>query len=168
MSDNGRIARFVKAARTLLLVQLLAALLAVALAIWAVTSVWELAAERDRLRAQLDAKQMSQAPAEQRQLAGDPILNQASSPTLLPIPIPVIQPPADINTTLPPDAAPIPPATNEVEPEPETPSAGQDCTGPDATQPRCRPGRWSRPVPQRPVPRPQPEQPQPETPPRPD
>ena len=52
MSDHGRIARFVRAARSLLLMQVAAALLAVLLAVWALTAVWEMAAERDRLRAE--------------------------------------------------------------------------------------------------------------------
>ena len=170
MSENGRIARFVRAARTLLLMQLLAALLAVALAIWAVTAVWELAAERDRLRAQVDAMQSSRAPVEETPLADNPVLNEVRPPAMLPIAVPVWQAPPDVNMIVPEPSA-IPPDINQAtEPAPETPPAGQDCTGADAGQPRCRPDRWNRPIPQRPVPRPQPDPQQPpaETPSRPD
>jgi hypothetical protein len=168
MSENGRIARFVKAARTLLLMQLGAALLAVALAIWAVAAVWELAAERDRLRAQVHAMQSRQPAAEGGPLAENPVLNEVRPPALLPIAIPVSQVPPDVNMILP-DAAAIPPANDQAtEPVPETPPAGQDCTA-DPTQPRCRPERWRPPVRQRPGPRvePEPQQPPAETPPRP-
>jgi hypothetical protein len=170
MSENGRIARFVKAARSLLLMQLAAALLASALAIWAVTAVWELAAERDRLRAQLDSVQSRPETAQtETPLSDNPMLNEVRPPALLPIAIPVMQAPEDVNMILPGPAA-VPPVTNQVtEPVPETPPAGVDCTA-DPSRPGCGSVRWRPPVRQRPGARPDPDPPQPkeETPPRPD
>lgn len=161
MSEGQRIGRFVKAARSLLLLQLFAAALATALAIWAVTAVWELAAERDRLRAQVDAQQSAPAAAQQPATADEAILNEVRPPALLPIAIPISEPAADVNMMLP-EPGLVPPGTNQAaEPPVDTPTTDQECTGADANQPRCRPGRWNRPVPQRPVPRPQPEPEQP-------
>jgi hypothetical protein len=169
MSETGRISRFVKAARTLLLMQLVAALLATALAIWAVIAVWELADERDRLRAQLAAVQSRPASAQAEMPPADnPILNEVRPPALLPIAIPVTQAPEDVNMILPGPAA-VPPVTNEVtEPVPETPPASTDCTA-DPSRPGCGSVRWRPPVRQRPGPRaePEPQQPKDETP-RPD
>jgi hypothetical protein len=167
MTENGRIARFVKAARTLLIMQLLAALLAFALAIWAVTAVWELAAERDRLRAQLDTIQ-SGAPLVQEEapIAQNPLPSGPGQTDILPIFIPVPQAP-DVNMMLP-DPLAVPPVANQVtEPAPGTPPA-LDCAA-DPAQPRCRPERWRPPVRQRPAPRtdPEPQQPPAETPPDP-
>lgn len=166
MIEDGRIGRFVKAARSLLLMQLVAAALATGLAIWAVTAVWELAAERDRLRAQVDATRSANPTAETAAApAENPILNEVRPPAILPIAIPVPEAPADVNMLLPADGGALPPATNQVtEPVVETPPAREDCTGANADQTRCRPGRWNRPVPQRPIPRPQPEAQQPSTP----
>jgi hypothetical protein len=145
--------------------QLVAALLAIALAIWAVTAVWELAAERDQLRAQLDSVRSRPASAEaDTPLTDNPILNEVRLPALLPIAIPIIQAPEDVNMILPAPAA-VPPVTNQVTgPVPETPPAGADCAA-DPTRPGCSPGRWRTPVRQRPAPRvePDPQQPKEET-----
>jgi hypothetical protein len=167
MSENGRIARFVKAARSLLLMQLAAALFALLLAAWAVTAVWELAAERDRLREQVRALQSREpAAAAETVPTGGPMENGVRPPAILPIAIPVPEVAPDVNMILP-GANSTAPATNEVtEPTIETP-AEPDCSGTNAAQPRCRPGRWNRPVPQRQPPRTEPE-PQPDgTPPAP-
>lgn len=168
MSENGRIARFVKAARALLLMQLVAALLAVALAIWAVTAVWALAAERDRLRAQVDAMQSRQPTSEEAPLAENPALNEVRTPIILPIAIPISQAPPEA-TTIPPDAAALPPGNDQVtDPAPEPPPPGPDCAA-DPTQPGCRSDRWRPPVRQRPGRgvEPDAQQPPAETPPRP-
>jgi len=148
MTERGRIARFVRTARTLLLVQLAAALLAAIFALWAVVAVRDLAAERDRLRervAELQTQSTTAAPLATETLgAGEPV-----APMVLPVAIPIADPLPETNTILPeptlPDAnvAAAPPPQTEAPPE-------LDCTGANANQARCRPGRWTRPVPRRP------------------
>jgi hypothetical protein len=157
MSENGRIARFVRAARNLLLMQLAAALLAVLLAVWALTAVWELAAERDRLRAQvqsLEARPAVPAVTAAAPEAGNAIGNGVRPPAILPIAIPVPEVAPDVNMIVP-DATVAPPPAAQVTPPPVETSAPaeQDCSGAAAGQPRCRPGRWNRQLQQLPVPR---------------
>lgn len=164
MIENGRIARFVKAARSLLLMQVAAALLAVLLTAWALTAVWELAEERDSLRAQvqsLQARQPVAAAGAQNVETSRPLENGVRPPAILPIAIPVPEVPPDVNLILP-DSNLAAPVTNQMVPPPTaTPPAQQDCSGANAGQPRCRPGRWNRPAPQRTPPRTPPE-PQPD------
>lgn len=155
MNGSGRIARFVKAARSLLLMQLAAALLAVLLSAWALTAVWELAAERDRLQAQVQSLEARQpAPAVTQVPEGtNTIGNGVRPPAILPIAIPVPEVAPDVNMIAP-DANLVAPTTNQVTaPTTATPPTEQDCSGAAAGQPRCRPGRWNRQIPQRPVPR---------------
>jgi|GEM_PF-5114681 len=157
MIENGRIGRFVGAARKLLLMQLAAALLAVLLALWAVFAVWELAAERDRLRAQLsEAPPAPAAAAAAMSNTATALDNEVRPPAILPILIPMPEAPPDVNMIVP-ELNGVAPVTNQVAPPPADPPAEQECTGANANQVRCRPGRWSRPIPQRPVPRTQPE-----------
>lgn len=154
-----RIGRFVRAARSLLLMQLAAAGIAVALSVWAVLAVRDLATERDELRARV-AQLETQAPANggtpSQAPAGpsaSPLDNEVRPPTILPIPIPVTGPASEPEVPEPTEpGAPPDPATGE--PGATTPPE-QDCSGANARLPRCRrPGRWNPrdPVPQRPVP----------------
>ena len=167
MNEHGRIARFVKAARSLLLMQLAASLLAVLLAVWALTAVWELAAERDRLREQVQSLQSRQpaAAAAQAVPTGGPMENGVRPPAILPIAIPVPEVAPDVNMILPGTNVAAPVDTPVTEPTTGTAPAELDCSGVNAGQPRCRPGRWNRPVPQRPIPRTEPEPQQDPTPP---
>jgi hypothetical protein len=144
--ERGRIARFVRTARTLLLVQLAAALLATTFAVWAVVLVRDLAAERDRLRERVSELQAQSNTAAPPLTTDMPSSGEAVAPLVLPVAIPVTDPLADTNTILPSTALPdanvaLPPPQVEVPP----PAEG------NATQPRSRPGRWTRPVP-RPTP----------------
>lgn len=158
MTEDGRIARFVKAARSLLMMQLAAALLAVLLAVWALTAVWELAAERDSLRAQVQTLQSRQPEVSTETVeTSRPLENEVRTPAILPIAIPVPEVAPDVNMIVP-EANAIAPDTDQVTvPVPETAPAEQDCSGAAAGQPRCRPGRWNRQVPQRTPPKGQPE-----------
>jgi len=141
-AERGPIARFVRAARTLLLAQLAAAVVALAFAVWAVVAVRDLAAERDRLREQLSAR-----PAEASATAPGPIeptpgAEAGNAPIVVPIAVPIPEGPADTNMLLPGDPlldGQVPP------PEPEPTPPEQDCIGANADQARCRPGRWTRP-----------------------
>ncbi|HZG44923.1 MAG TPA: hypothetical protein VEZ41_01465 [Allosphingosinicella sp.] len=156
MNETGRIALFVRASRNLLLMQVAAALLAVLLAVWALVAVWELAAERDRLRAQvqsLETKQPAPVVAAVPE-ASNEIGNGVRPPAILPIAIPVPQVAPNVNMIVP-DADLVAPTPNQVTTPPaETaPPAEQDCSGAAAGQPRCRPGRWNRQIQQLPVPR---------------
>lgn len=153
MIENGRIARFVKAARSLLLMQLAAALLAVLLAGWALTAVWELAEERDSLRAQVQSLQSRQpeVAATEEVRTTDPAINGVRPPAILPIAIPVPEVAPDVNMILP-GANGTAPIVNQVTvPTAEPPPAEQDCSGANAGLPRCLPSRWQ--VRQRPQPR---------------
>jgi hypothetical protein len=148
MNGDGRIGRFVAAARGLLRMQLAAALLALVLAVWALLSVWGLAAERDRLQAQVASLE---GQLQTRPAAAQPVDNTAAvlaAPILIPVPIVEAAPSAgDIPSTEPPADTNIGggPAL------PPEPQAEQDCGGTNANQPRCRPGRWNRPVLRRPI-----------------
>lgn len=149
----GRIGRFVSAARTLLALQVLAALLALGVAAWAFFEVRGMAVERDQLKArvaELEAQRgapvLPVGPAVP--LGPDPLLNQ-TAPLDLPPP-PVLVPPAapDTNVILPaaPPATVTPPAPEaapkaepEPEPEPTEPVRRWDCSVANAQNPRCRP-----------------------------
>ena len=163
MSEHGRIAGFVKAARGLLLMQLGAAMFAVLLAVWALIAVWELAAERDRLREQVHALQSRQqaAAAEAVQTPG-PMQNGVRPPAILPIAIPVPEVAPDVNMIVP-GANTTTPSTNQVTEPATEPPAELDCSGANARDPRCLPNRWNRGGP----PRREPEPKQDETPPAP-
>jgi len=160
---TSRIARFVAAARNLLLLQLLAAVLAIVIAAWAFVEVRAMAVERDRLKArvaELEAQQGSAVvPAGPAiPLGPDPLLNQAAP---YDIPPPVELPPGplapDANVILPgapPTTTTLPPPTT-TPPTTATPPAGNqqqtaepeaggqvrrwDCSGANAQNPRCRP-----------------------------
>jgi hypothetical protein len=156
---GARIARFVRAARSLLFMQLAAAAVALALSVWAVLAVRDLAAERDELRArvaQLETQRPAEVTAPTPQVAGpaaSPLDSEVRPPVVLPIPIPVTGTPVEPE---------VPEATEPVtETSPATGEPGtvtppeQDCTGANAELPRCRRpgGRWNRgdPVLRRPV-----------------
>ncbi len=158
----NRIGRFVSAARSLLLVQLVAALIATALGVWAVVAVRDLAAERDRLRAQVADLEASRGTAAAPAPVGppqSPLDTEVRPPAILPIAIPVPEAAPETNMILPGDAPPeaVPPGAGE--PGAATPPTPQECTGTNATLARCRPGRWVRPdlIRQRPTPNTQPE-----------
>lgn len=151
---EGRIAGFVRAARSLLLVQLLAGLLAVLLAIWAVVEVRGLAAERDRLRARVTELE---AAGGQPQVApvivpppGAPSYNGAIDLNQLP---PVVEPLMGnevTNLVEPPPSIDQPDIGNDMEEPPppprnEGPPSRWDCRGAAARLPRCQPAP-SRPV----------------------
>jgi hypothetical protein len=122
--------------------------------------VWEMAAERDRLRAQLEAAQSRPAAADPAPTANRP---EVRPPAILPIAIPVPEAVPDVNMLVP-ETNGTAPATNQAgETDGTTGEEEEDCSGANANQLRCRPGRWNRPVPQRPLPRTQPD-PQPGTP----
>jgi hypothetical protein len=150
MSEYGRIARFVRAVRSLLMMQLAAALLAVLLAVWALTAVWEMAAERDRLRAQVQALE-GRAPETAATIeevnTARPLENGVRPPAILPIAIPVPEVAPDVNTILPGSSLTLPPTNQVTPPAIVPPTAEQDCSGAAAALPRCRPGRWNRQVP---------------------
>lgn len=148
----SRVARFVSAARTLLLLQVLAALLAAGVAAWAFVEVRGLATERDRLKARVAELEAAQPTGIQQPLGPaiplgpDPLLNQAA-PYDLPVPAPGMLPPAvgpDANVIVPAGPPAVPPAPaadpeEEAQPEPGGPARRWDCSGANAQSPRCRP-----------------------------
>ena len=155
MSEHGRIARFVKAARSLLLMQLGAALFALLLAGWALIAVWELAAERDRLREQVQALQSRQpAPAAETVQTPGPMQNGVRPPAILPIAIPVPEVAPDVNMIVP-GANSTAPTTNQATEPTTEPPAEPDCSGANAGEPGCLPNRWNRRGPPRREPDPQ-------------
>jgi hypothetical protein len=95
---------------------LVAALLAVLLAVWALTAVWELAAERDRLWTQVQALQSSRPMAttsEQLVQTPGPLQNGVRPPAILPIAIPVPAVAPDV-TMIAPETNLTAPVTNTV------------------------------------------------------
>lgn len=163
MSDSGRIGRFVKAARSLLLLQLTAGVLAIALSVWAFVAVRDLAAQRDQLQsrvAELENQRTMGMPSQP--LATTDVSVMTAAPILIPIPIGE----AASNVQIPVETTPTtPPVTDNPTPTeqqppgqtPTQPNPPQDCTGANVDQHRCRPGRWNRPVLTRPIPRVAPE-----------
>lgn len=165
---TSRIARFVAAARNLMLLQVLAALLAIVIAAWAFVEVRELAVERDRLKARVAELEAAQGTAIAPvgpgvPLGPDPLVNQ-TAPFELPPPVdlapPLVAPDTNVilpgvppTTTLPPatalppttttpPATATPPPTNQQptgEPEAGAPVRRWDCSGANAQNPRCRP-----------------------------
>lgn len=148
----NRIARFVAAARNLMLLQVLAALLALGVAAWAFVEVRGLAVERDRLKARVAELETQQreplpVPGPAVPLGPDPALNQMLPPGPPPdynliLPPPVGTP--DANLALPPPGTtPAPPPAANVqeadEPAPTGPVRRWDCSGANAQNPRCRP-----------------------------
>ena len=167
---GSRIAAFVSAARSLLVVQVLAALLAIGVTGWAFFEVRGVIAERDELRArvaELEALQgtQPQMPVDPAPLPTDPLINQILPPdSLVPPevqPIPLPDAGAGNAQTLPPGATPpvgTPPGTTsppgqqppgrwpqQQQPTTQPPTRPQlDCNGADRDRPGCRP------LPQRP------------------
>lgn len=141
---DGRIGRFVGAARKLLIVQAAVALLAAALSAWAYFEVRGLAAERDRLQSrvsQLEGQRMAPAALPVQAPVESPEGNLMTAPAAsiiipVPIPVPVTGPDPEIDSAI---AGEAPPAPAGVTPAPEV-----DCSGANASLPRCRPGRWRR------------------------
>jgi hypothetical protein len=168
---GARIGRFVRAARSLLLMQLGAAVVAVVLGIWAVLAVRDMASERDQLRArvaELDSQRPNPVNAPAAAPNGptaSPLDTEIRPPAILPVPIPVVETAPDpvVDVPIKTDVDPNP-ATEEPVVTP-TPTPEQDCSGANARLPRCRPGRWNRgdPVLRRPLApvRPEPQQPTP-------
>lgn len=160
MSGPGaRIGRFVRAARSLLLMQVAAAAVALVLGVWAVLAVRDLATERDELRArvaeletQRPAAPAAAAPSGPTGPAPSPLDTEIRPPAILPVPIPVTETTPDPVVPEPSEPATIPDPTTG-EPATTPPPPEQDCSGANANQARCRPGRWTRrdPVLQRPV-----------------
>ena len=150
MSEMGRIGRFVKAARSLLMVQLVFGLLAVALSVWAFIAVRDLATQRDQLQRRVSELENSRNQGMPTQPVVAPV-----DPTMAPVPIMIPVPIGDpaSNSQVPVEPVPgTPPATGDqpTDQEPTTqtptqPNPQPDCTGANAAQPRCRPGRWNRP-----------------------
>lgn len=162
--SGGRIAAFVSAARSLLVVQVVAALLAVGVTAWAFFEVRGLVAEREQLRARVTELEAQAAQPQQpimpMPLGPDPTINQILPPDAL---VPEAVDPG-LTTTPEPgnDVAPVDPAGtpgNSVNPQPPSrwpqrpPVTTQpptttpprlDCAGADRANPRCRP------VPERP------------------
>jgi hypothetical protein len=142
---DGRVGRFVKTARTLLIVQLAAALLAAGLSIWAFVEVREMAAERDRLQERVAELERDQAAKDALStgLPADamPAVNGVAPeiPFAIPVPVPMTDP---LTTPVEP-VMPVEPAAG---PPVEPPASGPDCSGANAALPRCRPsGRWNPP-----------------------
>lgn len=137
---RDRVARFISAARLLLLMQVGAALFALILAVWAVVVVRELAAERDRLREQVAALEARQSgPAAEAPVGPPqptPLDTELRPPPILPLPVPI-----------PVEAVPVDPLLNGTAP-PGTGSEAPPIAPPPAgtNQVRTRPGRWSPPV----------------------
>ena len=153
MRDSGRIGRFVGAARALVRVQLAIAVLAVARSVWAYFIVRDLAAERDRLQAQVATLENDLHARPVIEQAGEGAAAPNAAPILIAVPI-VEALPRVAEPPPPPQERPANSAGETA--EPPRPQAGPDCSGADASQPRCRPGRWNRPVLQRPISRPAP------------
>lgn len=159
----SRIARFVAAARSLLVVQLLLALLATGIAAWAFFEVRAMAAERDRLQARVAELEAAQriAPVTiegpiNPPLYAPPVDTQpppldTPPPSLLPpagIPPSILPPTTTPPTTTTPPPTPLPaPAPDVVEPTPplRTAPVERDCSGPSSGRPGC-PAPLDRPV----------------------
>ena len=162
MRDGGRIGRFVKAARSLLLLQLTAGVLAIALSVWAFVAVRDLAAQRDQLQsrvAELENQRTMGMPSQPVAPTDGSVMTAA--PILIPIPIGEaagnVQVPVETAPPTPPAGTTAPTEQQPSGQTPTQPNPGQDCSGANADQPRCRPGRWNRPVLTRPIPRVAPE-----------
>ena len=139
-AEPGRIVRFVRAARSLIWLQLGLAAVALAVTAWGVFAVRGLVVERDRLLNRIGALETAVNQAE---------ANAANAAIPLPPPLPPepdynlmtpTTPPADVNLTVPPPTTEAP-ITNEVLPGRDIPgreARPEDCTGRFATLPRCR------------------------------
>ena len=151
---GNRIAAFVSAARSLLVVQVLAALLAVGVTAWAFFEVRGAIAERDQLRArvaELEAQAAQpQQPLSPVPLGPDPLMNQVLPPEVLAPETGPILPDAGnvvVPTTPPETAEPgntvTPPGRWDQRPPTTQPPATTpprlDCAGADRANPRCRP-----------------------------
>jgi hypothetical protein len=137
---GNRIAAFVSAARSLLVVQVVAALLAVGVTGWAFFEVRGLLVEREQLRARITELEAQAAQPQQPvmpvPLGPDPTINQILPPEMLM--------PPEINTTVPVTVPETGNVTTPVTP-PGTTAPGNSATPQD-------PGRWNQ---QQPTTRPQ-------------
>ena len=151
---GNRIAAFVSAARSLLVVQAIAALLAVGVTAWAFFEVRGAIAERDQLRArvaELEAQAAQpQQPLTPVPLGPDPLMNQILPPEVLApetgpilpdagnVVVPVTPPQTSEpgNTVTPPGRWDQRPPTAQ---PPATTPPRLDCAGADRANPRCRP-----------------------------
>lgn len=182
MSGN-RIAAFVSAARSLLVVQVVAALLAVGVTGWAFFEVRGLVAEREQLRARVNELEMQAAQPQQPlapvPLGPDPLLNQVLPPEMLapetgPV-LPdagnVVVPTTPPETTEPGNSVTPPGRWDQRPPTTQPPTTTPprlDCAGADRANPRCRPAPERPPiqqVPDRLTPRGEPLTPQQQQPP---
>jgi hypothetical protein len=160
--SEGRIGRFLRAARTLFLMQLAAGVLALALAVWAVVAVRDLAAERDRLQSQLADLRARPQPMEVLPTAPA----EATQNGLPGVREPLANPPAELRPDAPEptDLPPRPVITPRVPPaglEPDDPDGPpiQTPTRPTPQQPTVPPSRYpTRPPTQQPT-RPDTQQP---------
>lgn len=145
-ADPGRIARFVRAARSLIWLQLALAALALAVTAWGVFAVRGLVVERDRLVNRIGELETAVNEAQ---------ANAANAAVAIPTPLP---PEPDYNLMTP--TAPVPDANLQVPPPPiddmpignealpgrDVPGRGipgregrpEDCTGRFASLPQCR------------------------------
>lgn len=187
---GSRIAAFVSAARSLLVVQVVAALLAVGVTAWAFFEVRGVIAERDQLRArvaELEAQAAQpQQPLTPLPLGPDPAINQILPPDVLMPPelnetVPVTVPETGnvaVQVT-PPGTTAVPPGNTATPQQPgrwnqqqPTTRPQLDCEGADRGRPGCRPIPERPPIQQLPdrlTPRGEPLAPQPQpqsTPPR--
>ena len=156
MSGN-RIAAFVSAARSLLVVQVLAALLAVGVTAWAFFEVRGLVSEREQLRARVNELEMQAAQPQQPlapvPLGPDPAINQILPPDMLmppeinetvSVPVPetgnVTAPVTPPGTAAPPGNSVTPQQPNRWNQQPPAATRPQlDCEGADRGRPGCRP-----------------------------
>ncbi len=179
----NRIAAFVSAARSLLVVQVVAALLAVGVTAWAFFEVRGVIAEREELRArvaQLEAQAAQpQQPLAPMPLAPDPSINQILPPDMMlppeinetvPVTVPetgnVTVPVTPPGTTLPPGNSVTQQPPNRWNQQPPTTRPQLDCEGADRGRPGCRPIPERPPIQQLPdrlTPRGEPLAPQPQT-----
>ena len=183
----SRVTAFVSAARSLLVVQVAAALLAVGVTGWAFFEVRGLIVEREQLRArvaELEAQAVQpQQPLVPVPLGPDPTINQILPPEVLmppeinetiPVTVPetgnVTTPVMPPGTTAPPGNTATPQQPGRWNQQPPTTRPQLDCEGADRGRPGCRPLPERPPIQQLPdrlTPRGEPLAPQPQsTPPR--
>lgn len=149
---SSRLGAFVQAARSLLVMQVLAAVLALGVAVWALVEVQGLAAERNQLRGrvtELEAQRAVQPdlPPPPGTLPPAPlpppeplfnVVDPGFAPTIL-TPPPVLTPPA--NTVAPLEPAgiePIEPVEEGGPPRRDPTPPRRDCSGVNADRPGCR------------------------------
>lgn len=153
---GSRIAAFVSAARSLLVVQVIAALLAVGVTAWAFFEVRGLVAEREQLRARVNELEAQAAQPQQPlapvPLGPDPAINQILPPDMMlppeinetvPVTVPetgnVTTPVTPPGTAVPPGNSVAPQQPNRWNQQPPTTRPQLDCDGADRGRPGCRP-----------------------------